>query len=188
MRRLTILAAALGLAATASSSAAQSVQPDATSARERAPDRADLIYAIKTLQAQVTLLQEQLNSRLGDPRMQLYADAAYGERGAAWIVGWAFKCGPTPTVIDFPPNPDYTIDVIADGLPVAYRAVFHVDRPDVTAYFAEYCQPEGMPDYTGIYIHVNLRHFAAGWHTLNVRIKDRRGAVVTSNDVRALIR
>lgn len=148
---------------------------------QKVPDQADLAYAVKTLQAQLALIQLQLNAAIGDTRMRLYVDVAYGGLGSAVINGWAFKCGPTPT-----PGlgtPTYIIDLLVDGMPAHHKYIIRSDRPDAQAAFAPYCAPDGMPGETGFSILVDLQHVTVGLHEVNVRIKDRRGAVETSNTV-----
>lgn len=182
IRALALVAA---LALSPPSAGAQSVPPQDRIVLP-GPDLNELIYSVKTLQAQVESLQAQLNRALGDTRLGIYADIAYGGLGEAIINGWAFKCGPTPT-----PGRGvqaYALDVLVDDLPVPYKHIIRSDRPDVEAYFAGYCGADGMPGKTGFSMVVNLDQYEPRQHAFRVRIKDRRGAVVTSNVVLATIR
>ena len=155
------------------------------SARLSAQTTPDLNFAVRTMQSQVSSLQSKYNTEMGDTRMGVVADIAYGGVKQVTINGWAFKCGPTPQPgVGEPP---YTFDLLIDGMPANPLHIVRSDRPDVETIFAAYCQPEGMPAMTGYSLVAHMSNYVAGSYSFVVRIKDARGVVLSSNTVTATI-
>ena len=140
----------------------------------------DILTALRSIQNQVTSLQEYKNAEI-NTQMRVWIDSAT----ATGFIGWGFHCGEDSLKTAIGPRPA-TLDVLIDGIPAGAPIFFTGSREDVREVYTPYCTPKGVPVDPGIWGLLNLTNYPSGAHTIQIRLSDPRGAVESSNIVQVI--